>query len=236
MIMKAKGPADVAEQYLIESIWNGSIAINSELPAERFLAEKIGVTRTTLREVLQRLARDGWITIRHGKPTKVNDFWETSGLNILSTITRLDVSRRGDLIDQLLSVRTNISTIILRMAAKKNNESVLAFLENTPSLDASSEEFTEFDYRFYHQVAVSSNNMIYVLILNGLQDLYRKVGIIYFSNNDARAIALQFYADIKAVLEKGELQQIMQTVRDFAYASGRIWLRLRHQLPADFLD
>ncbi len=34
MIMKAKGPADVAEQYLIESIWNGSIAINSELPAE----------------------------------------------------------------------------------------------------------------------------------------------------------------------------------------------------------
>ena len=236
MIMKAKGPADVAEQYLIESIWNGSIAINSELPAERFLADKIGVTRTTLREVLQRLSKDGWITIRHGKATKVNDFWETSGLNILSTLTRLDINRRSDFIDQLMSVRTNISTIILRMAAKNNNETVLAFLENTPSLDASSEEFTEFDYRFYHQVAVSSNNMIYVLILNGLQDLYRKVGIFYFSNSEARSIALNFYADIKAVLEQGELQQIMQTVRDSAFASGKIWLRLRHQLPADFLD
>ncbi|PKG39024.1 fatty acid metabolism transcriptional regulator FadR [Psychromonas sp. Urea-02u-13] len=236
MIMKAKGPADVAEQYLIESIWNGSIAINSELPAERFLADKIGVTRTTLREVLQRLSKDGWITIRHGKSTKVNDFWETSGLNILSTLTRLDVNRRSDFIDQLMSVRTNISTIILRMAAKNNNESVLAFLENTPSIDASSEEFAEFDYRFYHQVAVSSNNMIYVLILNGLQDLYRKVGIFYFSNSEARSIALNFYADIKAVLEKGEIQQIMQIVRDSAFASGKIWLRLRHQLPADFLD
>lgn len=236
MIMKAKGPADVAEQYLIESIWNGSIAINSELPAERFLAEKIGVTRTTLREVLQRLSKDGWITIRHGKATKVNDFWETSGLNILSTLTRLDVSRRSDFIDQLMSVRTNISAIILRMAAKNNHETVIAFLENTPSIDANSEEFTEFDYRFYHQVAVSSNNMIYVLILNGLQDLYRKVGIFYFSNNEARSIALSFYADIKAVLEKGEIQQIMQIVRDSAFASGKIWLRLRHQLPADFLD
>jgi GntR family negative regulator for fad regulon and positive regulator of fabA len=236
MIMKAKGPADVAEQYLIESIWNGSIAINSELPAERFLADKIGVTRTTLREVLQRLSKDGWITIRHGKSTKVNDFWETSGLNILSTLTRLDVNRRSDFIDQLMSVRTNISTIILRMAAKKNNETVLAFLENTPSIDASSEAFSEFDYRFYHQVAVSSNNMIYVLILNGLQDLYRKVGIFYFSNSEARSIALNFYADIKAVLEKGEIQQIMQIVRDSAFASGKIWLRLRHQLPADFLD
>lgn len=43
------------------------------------------MTRTTLREVLQRLARDGWLTIQHGKPTKVNNFWETSGLNILET-------------------------------------------------------------------------------------------------------------------------------------------------------
>ncbi len=236
MIMKAKGPADVAEQYLIESIWNGSIAINSVLPAERLLADKIGVTRTTLREVLQRLAKDGWITIHHGKPTKVNDFWETSGLNILSTLTRLDVNRRSDLIDQLMSVRTNISTIILRMAAKNNSKSVLAYLDNVPSIDASSEEFTEFDYRFYHHVAVSSNNMIYVLILNGLQDLYRKVGVFYFSNTEARSIALTYYADIKSVLEKGELQSIMQIVRDSAFASGKIWLRLRHQLPIDFLD
>ncbi|KPU82285.1 fatty acid metabolism regulator [Psychromonas sp. PRT-SC03] len=235
MIMKAKGPADVAEQYLIESIWNGSIAINSVLPAERLLADKIGVTRTTLREVLQRLAKDGWITIHHGKPTRVNDFWETSGLNILSTLTRLDVSRRSDFIDQLMSVRTNISSIILRMAAKNNN-SVLTYLENIPSIDASCEEFTEFDYRFYHHVAVSSNNMIYVLILNGLQDLYRKVGVFYFSNTEARSIALTFYVDIKAVLEKGEVQPIMQIVRDSAFASGKIWLRLRHQLPIDFLD
>lgn len=236
MIMKVKGPADVAEQYLIESIWNGSIAINSELPAERLLADKIGVTRTTLREVLQRLSKDGWITIRHGKSTKVNNFWETSGLNVLSTLTRLDVARRGDLIDQLMSVRTNISTIILRMAAKNNNQSVIQFLEGAPSIDASSEQFTEFDYRFYHHVAVSSNNMIYVLILNGLQDLYRKVGTFYFSNTEAKSIALLFYADIKAVLEQGEINQIMQIVRDSAFASGKIWLRLREQLPKDFLD
>ncbi|VEI44878.1 fatty acid metabolism regulator [Actinobacillus equuli] len=37
------------------------------------------MTRTTLREVLQRLARDGWLHIQHGKPTRVNDVWETAG-------------------------------------------------------------------------------------------------------------------------------------------------------------
>ena len=147
-----------------------------------------------------------------------------------------DNERRGDYIDQLMSVRTNISTIVLRMAAKHNSKSVIEFLDDIPSSDASSAVFTEFDYRFYHHVAVSSNNMIYVLILNGLQDLYRKVGTFYFSNSEAKLIALSFYADIKAVFEKGDAQQIMQIVRDSAFASGKIWLRLRDQLPENFLD
>jgi len=53
---------------------------------------------------------------------------------------------------------------------------------------------------------------------------------------EAKSIALTFYAEIKTVLEQGELQQIMKIVRDSAFSSGKIWLRLRHQLPEDFLD
>lgn len=89
MVIKAQSPAGFAEEYIIESIWNNRFPL-IDSPAERELSELIGVTRTTLREVLQRLARDGWLTIQHGKPTKVNNFWETSGLNILETLARLD--------------------------------------------------------------------------------------------------------------------------------------------------
>ncbi|HIP75774.1 MAG TPA: fatty acid metabolism transcriptional regulator FadR [Psychromonas hadalis] len=236
MTTNTKGPADFAEQYLIESIWNGSIPINSNLPAERHLAEKVGITRTTLREVLQRLSKEGWVTIRHGKPTRVNDYWQTAGLNILSTITRLDSKNRADLVDQLLSVRTNISTIILRMAAKNNSNSVIGFLKDAPSIDASAEEFIDFDYRFYHHVAMTSNNMIYVLILNGLQDLYRKVGSFYFGNQDAKSLTLTYYLEIQKTFEEGDLQKVMDVVRDSAFASSKVWLRLRHQLTEDFLD
>lgn len=61
MIIKAQSPAGFAEEYIVKSIWNGHFAPGSILPAERELSELIGVTRTTLREVLQRLARDGWV-------------------------------------------------------------------------------------------------------------------------------------------------------------------------------
>ncbi len=236
MTIKNKGPADFAEQYLIESIWNGTIPVNSSLPAERVLADKVGVTRTTLREVLQRLSKEGWVSIHHGKPTRVNDFWETAGLNILTTVTRLDIANRANLIDQLLCVRTNIATTILRMAAHKHSKGVIEFLKNSPSIDASSKNFTEFDYNFYHYVAVSSNNMIYVLILNGLQELYRKVGAIYFSNEDARILTVKFYKKLQETFEKEEIHAIMEIVRDCAFDSGKIWIRLRQQIPEDFLD
>ena len=59
MVIKAQSPAGFAEEYIIESIWNNRFPPGTILPAERELSELIGVTRTTLREVLQRLARDG---------------------------------------------------------------------------------------------------------------------------------------------------------------------------------
>ncbi|MFA0424176.1 fatty acid metabolism transcriptional regulator FadR, partial [Vibrio sp. 10N.222.54.A1] len=122
MVIKAKSPAGFAEKYIIESIWNGRFPPGSILPAERELSELIGVTRTTLREVLQRLARDGWLTIQHGKPTKVNQFMETSGLHILDTLMTLDVDNASKMVEDLLAARTNISPIFMRYAFKANKE------------------------------------------------------------------------------------------------------------------
>lgn len=123
MVIKAKSPAGFAEKYIIESIWNGRFPPGSILPAERELSELIGVTRTTLREVLQRLARDGWLTIRHGKPTKVNQFMETSGLHILDTLMTLDADNATSIVEDLLAARTSITPIFMRYAFKLNKES-----------------------------------------------------------------------------------------------------------------
>ncbi|MFC1234932.1 MULTISPECIES: fatty acid metabolism transcriptional regulator FadR [unclassified Vibrio] len=123
MVIRAKSPAGFAEKYIIESIWNGRFAPGSILPAERELSELIGVTRTTLREVLQRLARDGWLTIQHGKPTKVNQFMETSSLHILDTLMTLDSDNANSIVEDLLAARSNISPIFMRYAFKANKES-----------------------------------------------------------------------------------------------------------------
>lgn len=235
MVIKAQSPAGFAEAYIIESIWNNRFPPGTILPAERELSELIGVTRTTLREVLQRLARDGWLKIQHGKPTRINNFWETSGLNILETLARLDQEKFPQLIDQLLSARTNISGIFLRGAVKNSPEQVLELMAQVEAVPDEAEAFATFDYQVYHQLAFASGNPIYALILNGFQSLYTRVGRCYFAVAEAREGARAFYRKLSALAERRDADAVWLLVRQYGAESGKIWTQLKSSM-SDTLD
>lgn len=276
MVIKAKSPAGFAEKYIIESIWNGRFPPGSILPAERELSELIGVTRTTLREVLQRLARDGWLTIQHGKPTKVNQFMETSGLHILDTLMTLDADNATSIVEDLLAARTNISPIFMRYAFKANKEnsertitsiiesceSLLAaeswdsFVESSPYGDKIKQEvkddgerdaevrqaaliartFNFYDYMLFQRLAFHSGNQIYGLIFNGLRKLYDRVGSYYFSNPQARDLALNFYKQLLELCQTGQRDEIANVVRQYGMESGLVWNQMKTTLPSDFTE
>ncbi|SHO58860.1 fatty acid metabolism transcriptional regulator FadR [Vibrio quintilis] len=275
MVIKAKSPAGFAEKYIIESIWNGRFPPGSILPAERELSELIGVTRTTLREVLQRLARDGWLTIQHGKPTKVNQFMETSGLHILDTLMTLDADNATSIVEDLLAVRTNISPIFMRYAFKVNQsqsqktiqrviescESLLNaeswddFIENSQyagkilhhikSEEEDLEEreqkliaktFNFYDYMLFQRLAFHSGNQIYGLIFNGLKKLYDRVGSYYFSNPEARDLALNFYKDLLVLCCSENREQLPALIRQYGIESGQIWNEMKRSLPTSFTE
>ncbi|NKF51566.1 fatty acid metabolism transcriptional regulator FadR [Shewanella sp. WXL01] len=233
MIINAKGPASFAEKYIVRSIWENKFPPGSILPAERELSELIGVTRTTLREVLQRLARDGWLKIQHGKPTQVNNFWETSGLNILETIADLNPDGFPTLVDQLMSARANVSQIYFRAAFRYNPEKVVEVLETIKDLPAEAEAYADFDYKLHHTLAFASGNPLYVLILNGFKGLYSRVGGYYFENQEARDLAFKFYEDLAVLAKDGNYQDVPALMRENAIASGAVWQKLRDDMPAD---
>jgi len=236
MVIKAQSPAGFAEEYIIESIWNNRFAPGSILPAERELSELIGVTRTTLREVLQRLARDGWLTIQHGKPTKVNNYWETSGLNILETLARLDHESVPQLIDNLLAVRTNIASLFIRTAIRNNPDQVQETLAKALNVEDHAEAFTHLDYGIFRGLAFASGNPIYGLIINGLKGLYIRVGRYYFSNPQARQLALNFYQTLSGICHEKQHDQVIDAVRNYGKESGAIWHSMQGNLPKDLAD
>ncbi|KAA9001784.1 fatty acid metabolism transcriptional regulator FadR [Affinibrenneria salicis] len=236
MVIKAQSPAGFAEEYIIESIWNNRFPPGTILPAERELSELIGVTRTTLREVLQRLARDGWLTIQHGKPTRINNFWETSGLNILETLARLDHDSVPQLIDNLLAVRTNIAAIFIRTALRQHPDKAQDVLEHRAGVDDNADAFAELDYNVFRGLAFASGNPIYGLILNGLKGLYIRVGRYYFSNPSARKLALDFYSRLESLCREGLYDQVLEVVRHYGKDSGAIWHSMQSAIPTDLAD
>lgn len=236
MVIKAQSPASFAEEYIIESIWNSRFPPGSILPAERELSELIGVTRTTLREVLQRLARDGWLTIQHGKPTRVNNFWETSGLNILETLARLDEEKVPELIEQLLSARTHISSIFIRAAVKNAPEKVIEAVRSLEVLEDEAHAFAAFDYELHHQLAFASGNPIYALILNGFKGLYCRVGRYYFSHPQSRELARSYYLALAELAEAKRANEVVELVREYGKASGKRWHDMREHMPESLVQ
>jgi GntR family negative regulator for fad regulon and positive regulator of fabA len=236
MIYKAQSPAGFAEEYIVESIWSGRFPPGTILPAERELSELIGVTRTTLREVLQRLARDGWLTIQHGKPTKVNNFWETSGLNILETLARLDEDGIPELVDHLLAARTNLSAVFIRGAIRNNSEKSVEILQACSDIPDNGTAFALQDYQMNHDLAFASGNPVYVLMMNGFRGLYSRIGGYYFSNKNSRDLTRAYHKKLLELASTGDYEQVPLVIRDYGIESGKIWQELRVDMPKGLVD
>ncbi|PIP80415.1 MAG: fatty acid metabolism transcriptional regulator FadR [Gammaproteobacteria bacterium CG22_combo_CG10-13_8_21_14_all_40_8] len=229
--LRAQTPAAFAEQYIVESIWKGRFAPGTILPAERELSELIGVTRTTLREVLQRLARDGWLTIRHGVPTKVNHYWDTAGLNILDTLACLDDSGELDLVWQLLDARTAMGGIFLRKAIRANPEKVIELLKQSEKLSDDAISYINYDWTFLHGITRATGNAVYTLLLNGFKTLYKRVGRYYFSKPAARRLASDFYRKMIPLVEENQVEAALSAFHDYCKDGGEFYKSLRQDMP-----
>lgn len=236
LLLKAQSPAALAEEYIVKSIWNNHFPAGSVLPSERDLAEKIGVTRTTLREVLQRLARDGWLNIQHGKPTHVNNIWDSAGPNIINTIIKLDPSSTPTIIANAVSLRTRIAEYYIPEAVRIDSAAGLALFVALPTSDDSAEYFAEFDYQLFRKLTFIAKKPVYGLILNSFKALYHKTATLFFSSPKSRQITLEFYQSLKRAFEQGDEKAAEHCMRRSREQSNVIWQQLLKQLPSSFSE
>jgi GntR family negative regulator for fad regulon and positive regulator of fabA len=120
-------PTQYAESILVTSILDGTYPAGTPLPGERLMADQIGVTRPTLRETLQRLAGEGWVKIKHGKPTVVNDYWLEGGLGMIGTLAKYTKFLPNGFITQLLEVRAVLLPPVAELTAMPSLTQCLIF-------------------------------------------------------------------------------------------------------------
>jgi GntR family negative regulator for fad regulon and positive regulator of fabA len=216
-------PAELTESRLIEAIFNGHFRVNDHLPPERELAAQLGVTRPTLREALQRLARDGWIEIQHGRPTRVRNFWQEGNLGVLSAIVRFSDHLPDSFIPDLLSIRLLLAPAYARLAIQRAPKEVQSLLHALIALPEDPQAFAAADWSLHQQLTIFSGNPVFTLILNGFEELYIEMAKRYFSYPKARSRSRKFYKDLAQALRKADLDLAEQITREMMQESIALW-------------
>jgi len=146
---------------------------DGKLPPERLMAERLGVSRTVLREATKRLELQGLLEIRHGSGIRaVNRLHKPLSGSLSILLPELPERLR-----QLSEARTAIEPEIARQAALKAKaadvKQLRAIHERLLAAEAH-DEAVEADIDFHRTLARIAGNEILKLMLESLADLGRE--------------------------------------------------------------
>ena len=215
-------PTQYIEKILVTAMLDGTYSCGTALPNERTLAERMGVTRPTLRETLKRLAGEGWLTIHHGKPTVVNDYWQEGGLRLLGTLAKYSDYLPDGFITHLLEVRLTMLPSVAGRAARFQPEILLNYLAEARNLAEDPKAFSDFDWRLQMLMARNSQNPVFSLILNDFAQIFADMALHYFNLSTARQASRTFYRELSWAIEE-QPNTVEDVVKKAMEQSVSIW-------------
>lgn len=218
-------PAQFTEREIIKAIVGSEWLPGQKLPPERELAEILGVTRPTLREVLQRLSRDGWLIIKHGRPTTVVDYKNNGGLGVLKSLANYEGFTSKSLIRDWLEFRVLILPDLAYKAILSNSDEIIEKLNNMPDINVDSKEFAIFDWELQLLQIKHSRNSIAQMLYNDLTEIYLRECAVYFSDTQIKKKSLEYYGRLKNAIQHSTVD-VKIIVKQTMQESLEIWKRI----------
>ncbi len=167
--IKPKRISDQVFDQLRELIFRGEFKAGEKILTERELAEAFGVSRTSVRDAINKLVVMGLLEQRQGQGTFVRSP-ESRENSILATM----VESQDASITDLLEVRMGLECNAAAMAASKAVEKDLQFMEK--SIEEMQKEVksgrlgTEADVSFHMAIAYATKNPLQVFIMKNFYD------------------------------------------------------------------
>jgi GntR family transcriptional repressor for pyruvate dehydrogenase complex len=203
-------------------IQKGQYPAGSRLPAERDLAQQLGVSRPSLREALIALEIDGTIEIRMG-----------SGIYVLTAVKSLSSGRPlGESPTELMQARAVIESAVIVQAAALISRERLAELRSILVVMgdeiAAGRKPIEQDRQFHLAIAEQAGNSVLTEIVVRLFDERHSPMSEHirgrFETPDSWAIALREHGAIVAALEASDPLSAQASMYSHLTASGRRWV------------
>ena len=165
---------DSALSSLSDYLRNSAVQVGDRLPAERVIAEQLGVSRPILREALKRWVALGIIETRNGSGSYLRRPIEPGATYVVFSIS----AERHKLL-QLLELRRALEVEAAGLAAARRNAAELAHLQacyaRADRVQGQGGSDPEADWAFHLAVYRAAGNPYFEDIVTSLQDQFHLI-------------------------------------------------------------
>ena len=224
-MLKPIGKQRVAEeivQQLRGLILRGHYATGDKLPPERKLAEELGVNRASLREAIKALEQMGLVKTRQGDGTRVLDFMQTAGVELVSHLVAgsADGVPSVEVLEDVLEFRRIFARDVAHMAAEKATADDLARLEDVAKraeVDLAPEELLKLDFEFYLELTRTAKNRVFQLLINTIRAAVQSHAVFFAQVSPPAAIIRKHHRDVIGAIKGREADKAAKAVNEYLY-------------------
>lgn len=188
-------------------ILRGILRPGERLPAERELADRLEVSRPSLRDAIAELQRSGLLAARRGSGVFVADVLGSAFSPALVDL----FSRHDDAVVDYLSFRRDIEALAVERAARNASDTDLAVVQavldkmEEANLKPNAEREAQLDAQFHMAIIEASHNVVMLHMMRSMYELLRG-GVFYnrqmvFQQTRSRADLLAQHRTINAALQ-----------------------------------
>lgn len=165
--------AQAVAEHLERGIVERRYLPDAPLPAERELAEQLGVSRATLREGIGLLVARGLLSRRHGVGTFVSDQVERQMAEIWSDMVDRHPALQGDLIEFREMLETRTAELAAARATPDDRARLLRLAEELDTAYSGSDRRSQVkaDVAFHRAIADASHNPVFSYLTTSLLQL-----------------------------------------------------------------
>ncbi len=159
---------DDAIEKIKDMIVTGEIGPGDRLPKEPELAERLGLSRNSLREAVRALTLMRVLDVRQGDGTYVTSLKPALLLEAMKFV--MDFHHDESLL-QIFEVRRVLETAAAALAAVRMSDEAIDELRRTldqGNADSTIEEFMKSDVEFHRQLAVGCGNAVLCSLIEGI--------------------------------------------------------------------
>jgi GntR family transcriptional repressor for pyruvate dehydrogenase complex len=164
---------DRAADQLLEMVVSGGLEPGERLPPERELCERLGVSRTVVREALNLLEARGLISIEHGRGAVVSGGNTDAVRDALEVVLRVRPKVLWELLEMRAILEVGISGLAAERATEEDTDAMRVQLERMAALIDVPEGYVDADVEFHALLARAARNGVLLTMLEPIVDLLR---------------------------------------------------------------